>query len=192
MLDASGSGSSAGVISGIQWAVNDAKSKGRIGRAVANLSLGGAFSQASNDAVAAGTREGVFFGVAAGNSAVNAQSSSPASEPLACTVGATDRNDNLASYSNYGSVVDILAPGSNIISTWIRSTTDTNTISGTSMATPHVVGLASYLIALEGSKSPAALCTRIKSLSTKDKIRLGLLPALSGTPNALAYNNNGR
>lgn len=192
VLDASGSGSSAGVIQGIQWAVNDAKSKGRIGKAVANLSLGGGFSQASNDAVAAGTREGLFFGVAAGNSAMNAKTSSPASEPLACTVGATDKTDAIASYSNYGSIVDIFAPGSDIISTWIGSTTATNTISGTSMATPHTVGVAAYLLALEGARAPTALCDRIKTtLATKNKLRLGLIPTLSGSPNALLYNGNG-
>ena len=191
VLDASGGGTSASVLQGIQWTVNDAKSKGRIGKTVANLSLGGGFSQASNDAVAAGTREGVFFGVAAGNSAINAKTSSPASEPLACTVGATDKTDAIASYSNYGSIVDIFAPGSEIISTWIGGPSNTNTISGTSMATPHVVGLASYLLALEGSRAPGALCDRIKALSTKNKIKLGLLPTLSGSPNSLAYNGNG-
>lgn len=191
VLDASGSGTSAGVISGIQWAVNDAKTKGRIGKSVANLSLGGAFSQASNDAVAAGTREGLFFAVAAGNSAVNARTSSPASEPLVCTVGATDKTDAIASYSNYGSIVDIFAPGSEILSTWIGGTTATNTISGTSMASPHVAGLAAYLLALEPARAPGALCDRIKTLSTKSKLRLGLLPTLSGTTNSLAYNGNG-
>lgn len=131
------------------------------------------------------------MGVAAGNDGRSASLTSPASEPLACTVGATDKTDKLASYSNYGSIVDILAPGSEIISTWIRSTTDTNTISGTSMATPHVVGLAAYLLGLEGAKAPGPLCDRIKTLSTKNKIALGLLATLNRTPNALAYNGNG-
>jgi len=131
------------------------------------------------------------MGVAAGNDGRSAALTSPASEPSACTVGATDKNDALASYSNYGSIVDILAPGSEIISTWIRNPTDTNTISGTSMATPHVVGLAAYLLGLEGPRAPGALCDRIKTLSTKSKISLGLVPLLAGTKNNLAYNGNG-
>jgi subtilisin family serine protease len=110
---------------------------------------------------------------------------------LACTVGATDKTDAIASYSNYGSIVDIFAPGSEILSTWIGGTTATNTISGTSMASPHIAGLAAYLLGLEPVRAPGALCNRIKTLSTKSKLRLGLLPALSGTTNSLAYNGNG-
>lgn len=133
---------------GIQFAVSDAKSKNRIGKAVANLSLGGVFSQATNDAVAAAVTAGLFMGVAAGNDGGPALLTSPASEKTACTVGARDKNDARASYSNYGSVVDIFGPGTDIISTWIRSTTDTNTISGTSMATPHIVGLGELVPSL--------------------------------------------
>ncbi|KAH8591063.1 subtilase, partial [Bisporella sp. PMI_857] len=174
VLDSSGSGTSTGVISGIQWAVNDAKAKKRIGKAVANISLGGGYSRATNDAVAAATLAGLFMGVAAGNDNRNAMMNSPASEASACTVGASTRNDAKASFSNYGSVVDIFAPGTDIISTWITGDTSTNTISGTSMATPHIVGLAAYLLSLEGGE-PRKLCDRIKALATS-----GALSGVSG------------
>lgn len=112
---------------------------------------------------------------------------SPASAANAITVGATTSSDALASYSNYGSVVDILAPGSSITSTWIGSTSATNTISGTSMATPHITGLALYLIALEGLSNPAAVVSRLKALGTS-----GLISGVpSGTANLFAYNGNG-
>ncbi|KAH7309985.1 subtilase [Rhexocercosporidium sp. MPI-PUGE-AT-0058] len=199
VLDASGSGALSQVISGIEWAVNDMKSKGRVGKSLANLSLGGIFSQSTNTAVASAVQQGLFMGVAAGNDGRSASLTSPASEKSACTVGATDKNDARAPYSNYGSVVDIFAPGTDIISTWIRGPTDTNTISGTSMATPHIVGLGAYLIGLEGTRTPGALCDRIRSLATKNVlsgVTPGLLggllqPGLSGTPNLLAYNGNG-
>lgn len=191
VLDASGSGASSGVIMGIQWAANDMKSKGRVGKAVANLSLGGVFSQATNDAVAAAVDAGLFMGVAAGNDGTPAFLTSPASEPKACTVGATEIDDKQASYSNYGSVVDIFAPGTNITSTWNGSDDDTKSISGTSMATPHIVGLGAYLLTLEGSRTPAALCDRMASLATKGAITNNAVPALLGTKNLLAYNGNG-
>ena len=136
---------------------------------------------------------------AAGNDGRSAALTSPASEKSACTVGATDKNDARASYSNYGSVVDIFGPGTDILSTWINGPTDTNTISGTSMATPHIVGLGAYLIGLEGTRAPGPLCERIRTLATKDVLSgvtptgLGglLQPGLRGTPNLLAYNGNG-
>lgn len=189
VLDASGSGSSDGVLQGIQWAVNDAKSKGRSGKSVANLSLGGAPSPATNMAVAAAVRSGMFVAVAAGNSGLPAITSSPASEPSVCTVGATDKNDAKASFSNFGQLVDIWAPGVDVLSTWIGSDTATMTISGTSMASPHIAGLGAYLIGLEGTKTPAALCSRIAELSTKNKLS-GFIPIITGK-NQLAYNGNG-
>jgi len=170
VLDASGSGANSGVISGIEWAVNDAKSKGRIGRALANMSLGGVLNKATNQAVAAAVKAGLFMGIAAGNDGLPAALFSPASEKTACTVGATDKTDARASYSNFGSVVDIFAPGSEILSTWIDGPDDTNTISGTSMATPHVIGLGAYLIGLEGASQPQALCERIRQLATADAL----------------------
>lgn len=150
------------------------------------MSLGGSYSSAVNQAVRSATSAGLFFAVAAGNDGEDASNSSPASEASACTVGATDKNDVFASFSNYGSVVDILAPGVNILSTWNNG--GTNTISGTSMATPHITGLAAYLLGLEGSRTPSALCQRIQSLSGKNYI--SSVP--SGTVNDLSYNGSGQ
>lgn len=187
VLGSDGSGYNSDVIAGINWAVSNAQQNGRISRSVISMSLGGAYDSQSNNAVAQATQAGMFVAVAAGNDGKDASNYSPASERSACTVGATDINDNRASFSNYGSIVDIFAPGVNIQSTWIGSSTATNTISGTSMATPHIAGLAAYLLALEGARSPAALCSRIQSLATKNTIaNVG-----SGSPNYLAYNGNG-
>ncbi|EGP86979.1 subtilisin-like protease, partial [Zymoseptoria tritici IPO323] len=173
VLGALGTGLNSGVLAGIDWAINDARQKGRTARSVISMSLGGGFSQTTNDAVAAAVDAGVFTVVAAGNDGADASQTSPASEPFVFTVGATDRNDNRASFSNFGPVVDIFAPG-----------TATNTISGTSMACPHVAGLAAYIIGLEGTRTPAALGERLIELATKDVI----VAAGAGSPNALAYN----
>ncbi|KAF2758235.1 oryzin precursor [Pseudovirgaria hyperparasitica] len=186
VLDASGSGSNSGVLEGIAWAANDMKAKGRTGKAVGNLSLGGVFSQMTNDAAKAAIDQGLFLAIAAGNSGLPTITSSPASEKSACTVGAIDSTDTLASFSNWGALVDILAPGLNVTSTWNGSDDDTNTISGTSMATPHITGLGAYLLTLEGSRTPAALCKRIVDLSTMGAAK-GLTLKI-GTPNAIAYN----
>ncbi|WPH01167.1 subtilisin-like protein [Acrodontium crateriforme] len=188
VLNSNGQGSNSGVIAGIQYAVKDAKDKGRIGKAVANMSLGGAYSSMVNSAVAAAVQSGLFMAVAAGNDGVDAKNTSPASESSACTIGATDSNDNRASFSNYGSYVDVFAPGVGILSTWNRSPSDTNTISGTSMATPHITGLGAYLLGLEGPRSATALCQRIIDLSTKSVT----VNAGSGSPNRLAYNGDGQ
>jgi subtilisin family serine protease len=148
------------------------------------MSLGGTKSTAVNSAAANAVSAGVFFAVAAGNEAADASGSSPASELSVYTVGATDSSDRVASFSNYGSVVDIHAPGVSILSTWLNG--GTNSISGTSMATPHVAGLAAYILSLEGKVTPAALSSRLTTLSTKNKIT-GLR---SGTKNYLAFNGN--
>ncbi|KAK4504099.1 hypothetical protein PRZ48_005014 [Zasmidium cellare] len=190
VLSSEGSGTNAQVLAGIDWAVQDAKAKGRIGKAVANLSLGGIFSPMSNQAAAAAVQQGLFLAIAAGNSGLPTITSSPASEPSVCTVGATDANDNRASFSNYGLLVDIFAPGVNVTSTWIDGPDDTNTISGTSMATPHITGLGAYLLGLEGARTPDALCKRIQDLSTKNKINMGVA-ILPPSKNYLAYNGNG-
>lgn len=99
------------------------------------------------------------------------------------TVAASTSRNARASFSNYGSVVDIFAPGENIKSAWIGSNSATNTIDGTSMATPHIVGLAIYLQALEGLSSPGAVTNRIKELATS-----GVISNVRGSPNLLAYN----
>lgn len=185
VLDASGSGSNSGVIAGINFAAQDQKTRsGCSGKSVANMSLGGSKSTAVNSAAASAVSAGLFMAVAAGNDGANAANYSPASEPTVCTVGATDSSDRIASFSNYGSVVDIFGPGVSILSTWNNG--GTNTISGTSMATPHIAGLGAYLLALEGSRTPAALCSRIQTLSNKNKIS----GVPSGTVNYLAFNGN--
>jgi len=187
VLNSAGSGSNAGVIAGINWAVSDAKSKGITTKAVANMSLGGSYSSAVNNAVAAAVTAGISFAVAAGNDGANASNYSPASTPSAITVGSTTNTDARSSFSNYGSVVDVFAPGSNIKSAWIGSNSATNTISGTSMASPHVAGLAAYLIGLEGLSTPSAVTSRIIALA-----QTGLITSPgSGSPNRLVYNGSG-
>jgi oryzin len=167
------------------------------------MSLGGGYSSAINSAVKSTVGKGVTVVVAAGNDNDDASNYSPASEPTAITVGAIDAVDNRASFSNYGSVVDIFGAGVNILSSWIGSTTATNTISGTSMgmylhllwsknlanietATPHIAGLAAYLIALEGISSPAAVQSRIKALATN-----GMVVNSQSANNLIGYNGNG-
>ncbi len=176
--------SSSGVIAGINFVAQDVATRSCPKGAVANMSLGGGKSAAVNSAAAALISAGVFLAVAAGNSADDARFYSPASEPTVCTVGATESGDDIAYYSNYGSLVDIFAPGTDVLSTWIGSSTATNTISGTSMATPHITGLGAYLLALLGAKTPQALCSYIQSTAQKNV----LTGIPSGTVNALAFN----
>lgn len=142
VLGADGSGSNSGVLKGIDWAVQNAKDNNHIARTVLSMSLGGPFSQVTNDAITEAVAEGAFVAVAAGNENEDASTSSPASAPEACTVGATTDGDVRADFSNYGELVDIFAPGQDITSAWIGSSKATNTISGTSMACPHIAGLA--------------------------------------------------
>jgi subtilisin family serine protease len=170
VLDTQGSGSYAGVIAGINWAVNDAVEKGYIGKSAASMSLGGGRSNAVNDAVAAGVRAGLPFTVAAGNSyKSDACNYSPASEPSAYTVGASDSSDKLAYFSNIGPCVDIIAPGVDILSTWINS--GTLSISGTSMATPHVAGVFALALAEKKFNSPNELYEFVSSIARPRKIK---------------------
>ncbi|KAB5583627.1 peptidase S8/S53 domain-containing protein [Coniochaeta sp. 2T2.1] len=186
VLDSSGSGSTSGVIAGMNYVTTDSKTRSCPNGTVANMSLGGGTSTAINSAAKAMVSAGVFLAVAAGNDNVNAANTSPANEPSVCTVGATTSADARASYSNYGSAVDIFAPGTNILSTWNTGTSATNTISGTSMATPHIAGLGAYLLTLLGKKTPAALCAYIVSTAQS-----GILSGIpSGTVNKLAFNGN--
>ncbi|KAK9416367.1 putative Peptidase S8/S53 domain-containing protein [Seiridium unicorne] len=175
------------ILDGYNWAVDDIVDNGRESVSAISMSLGGSYSATFNNAVNAAYTSGVLTVVAAGNDATDASSTSPASAANAVTVGAIDSSWAQAYYSNYGSVLDVYAPGSAILSAWIGSDTATNTISGTSMATPHVTGLALYLIALEGLSTPAAVIARIKALATSGEITdIG-----SGSPNLIAYNGNG-
>jgi Subtilisin-like serine proteases len=180
VLDCSGSGSTAGVIAGIDW-VTAQKNANRSVPSAANMSLGGGFSTTLNQAVANSTAAGVVYGVAAGNSTADACNSSPSSEPSAITVGATDINDGFASFSNFGSCVDINAPGVNITSAWYTSNTATNTISGTSMATPHVVGA----IALYLQVNPTATAAQVDAALKANASTTSSVPA--GTTNKLLY-----
>ncbi|KAF9496181.1 peptidase 1 [Pleurotus eryngii] len=181
VLSDAGSGTVADIVSGLNFVLSSARSSGR--PTIVSMSLGGGASTALDNAVASLTSGGVHVVVAAGNSNTDAGTTSPARAPSAITVGASTITDARASFSNFGSVVDVFAPGQDVISSWIGSTTATNRISGTSMATPHVAGLAAYLIGLNGNSSPAALSTTIKSLSLKSV--LSGIP--SGTLNDLAH-----
>ncbi|KAK6215760.1 subtilase [Colletotrichum tabaci] len=181
------SASTSVILAGYNWAVNDITSKGRASKSVINMSLGGPVSSAWTTAINSAYTSGVTTVVAAGNEAQNAANVSPASAANAITVGAITSTWAIASYSNYGTVLDIFAPGSSILSTWIGSTTATNTISGTSMASPHVAGLVNYLQSVEGLATPALIVARLKALATPNKIT----GTLNGSPNLIAYNGAG-
>jgi subtilisin family serine protease len=186
VLDCRGSGSYSGVIAGIDWMV-DSVMDGEVSNgtkpAVANMSLGGGKSTAMNSAVAGAVTNGVIMVVAAGNSSADACNYSPSSEPSAITVGATTSSDARSSYSNYGSCVDIFAPGSSITSAWNTGSNATNTISGTSMASPHVAGAAALALQVNPSALPAAIGTMIVDNATAN-----LLTSVgAGSPNRLLY-----
>ncbi|WP_197320185.1 S8 family peptidase [Saccharomonospora sp. NB11] len=176
VLDANGSGTTAGVIAGVDWVAENAS-----GPAVANMSLGGGADAALDEAVRGAISAGVTFGVAAGNESSDASYSSPARVSEAITVAASDDSDAEASFSNYGSVVDIYAPGVDITSAWHDGST--NTISGTSMATPHVVGAAALYLADNPSASPSAVESALTSSATEDVIS----NPTGSTPNRLLY-----
>lgn len=182
VLNCSGSGTWSGVIAGIDWAANSS-----LRPAVANMSLGGGLSSSVNAAVAGAVSKGVVMAVAAGNDNANACSYSPASEPSAITVGATTSADARASYSNYGSCVDIFAPGSSITSAWNTGPTATNTISGTSMATPHVAGVAALALQANPGATPAAVASWIVANATANRIS----STGTGSPNLLLYSLGG-
>ncbi|OLN92804.1 Alkaline protease 1-like protein 1 [Colletotrichum chlorophyti] len=166
VLDGDGAGSNSGVLAGMQFVIDDVEKKNLTGKAVMNMSLGGSASQAVNRAIQALNNAGIVPVVAAGNENQDAGNTSPASAPSAITVGAIDaRNDRKASFSNFGSSVDIFAPGVNILSVGITSNTATNTLSGTSMASPHVAGLAAYLMSLENLNTVKEVTDRMLSLA---------------------------
>ncbi|KAI0160446.1 peptidase S8/S53 domain-containing protein [Xylariaceae sp. FL1272] len=187
-FDSSGSSSVSIILNGFNWAAKDIVDKGRQQKAVINMSIGGPLSPAFNQAVKAAFQTGVLSIAAAGNDGTDAAQFSPGSAPEAITVSALDPNWRFAGFSNYGSFVDIAAPGVNILSTWIGSDTATNTISGTSMAAPHISGLALYFMGYySGLTSPQAVTALITYFTTEHKI--GNLPA--NTVDRVAYNGNG-
>ncbi|QEV17260.1 S8 family peptidase [Streptomyces alboniger] len=178
VLDNDGSGTTAGVIAGIDWVTGHHAAGAP---AVANMSLGGGASTSLDNAVKNSIADGVTYAVAAGNEGVNASSSSPARVPAAITVGATGSNDARASWSNYGSVLDIFAPGVSIKAGWHTGDTATNTISGTSMATPHVAGAAAIYLAGHTSATPAQVSSALVNGATPSVVTS---PG-SGSPNRL-------
>lgn len=187
VLDNQGSGTTSGVIAGVDWVTANAQKP-----AVANMSLGGGASSSLDDAVRNSINSGVTYGLAAGNGDFigrpqDACDGSPSRVLEGITVGATDKNDSEASFSNYGTCVDILAPGVSITSAWHTGDTDTNTISGTSMATPHVVGAAALYLAANTGASPAQVSDALTSNASKDKIALHSASQSGGTPNLLLY-----
>lgn len=180
VLSDAGSGSMSGVMDGIDWVAQQVSSNKR--PSVANLSLGGGYSEAQNEAVEAAVKAGVSMIVAAGNDDKDACDYSPASAESAITVAASDSNNKRAYYSNYGSCVDIFGPGSEITSAWIGSPSATNTISGTSMASPHVCGTAAKYLSEDTSLTPAQITSKILAQASTDEIS-----DVKGSPNLMAY-----
>ncbi|KNB07705.1 hypothetical protein FOXG_08795 [Fusarium oxysporum f. sp. lycopersici 4287] len=186
VLDKTGSGTMAGVIQGLQWTVKNAKARGVTKKAVINMSLGGYYTAAVNDAVKAATDAGLTVVVAAGNSDDDASYYSPASAPSAITVGAVESSNYRTAWSNYGSLVDIFAPGSGVLSAWHLSDSGSRYLSGTSMAAPHVAGLAAYFISKEGIRGSAAVTQRILTAAIPN-----VVSDPNGSNNRLAYNAGG-
>jgi len=185
VLDARGSGQTSDVIGGIEFvAVEGPKKAKKGGLSVANMSLGGGKSRAIDNAVKAAIEAGIVFAVAAGNSAGDACKLSPAGVEEAVTVAASDKNDNLASFSEKGKCVDIIAPGVDITSTW-NKLGGINTISGTSMASPHVAGVLALAIAEGNFTTPAQVKDYLKAIASKDRIKGNLRQ----TPNSLLFDN---
>lgn len=204
VLRSNGSGSMSDVVKGVEFAAKshqDAVKKGKKGfkGSTANMSLGGGKSTALDLAVNAAVKAGLHFAVAAGNENQDAANTSPASAELAITVGASTISDARAYFSNYGSTVDIFAPGLNIVSTYIGSDSATATLSGTSMASPHIAGLLTYYLSLQPG-ADSEFFVSDKGVSTtqlkKNLIAFGSKGLLSdipedGTPNILAFNGAG-
>lgn len=183
VLDCNGSGTTAGVIAGVDWVTANAKKP-----AVANMSLGGSANTSLDNAVKKSIASGVSYSIAAGNGNIiglpaNACNYSPARVPEAITVGATDSADRRASFSNYGTCLDLFAPGVNITSAWKDNDTATNTISGTSMATPHTVGVAALYLSTHPTATPAQVRDAVVNNATNGKVQ----DPRTGSPNKLLH-----
>jgi subtilisin family serine protease len=178
VLGDDGSGTTEQVVAGIDWVTQN-----HTGPSVANMSLGGGADEALDTAVRNSVASGVTYAIAAGNSSADANGFSPARVTEAITVAASDINDAQADFSNFGNVVDLYAPGVDITSSWNDSDTGTNTISGTSMATPHVAGAAVLFLSANPQAAPADVATALTGAATPDKIT----NASPDTPNLLLY-----
>ncbi|WP_083737585.1 S8 family peptidase [Amycolatopsis keratiniphila] len=165
VLDANGSGTTEGVVAGVDWVAANAK-----GPSVANMSLGGGADDALDAAVKGAIDKGVTFALAAGNESSDAGTTSPARVKEAITVAASDKTDKQASFSNYGSVVDLYAPGVDITSSWATGDDATNTISGTSMAAPHVAGAAALYLSAHPDATPAQVAEGLVGAAADGKI----------------------
>lgn len=182
VLDCTGSGSLSGVIAGLDWIIAHHQSGVP---AVANMSLGSGASSSLDAAVQSVINDGVSVVVAAGNSNLDACTTSPARAPSALTVAATTSTDARASYSNFGTCVDIFAPGSSITSAWSTSNTATSTISGTSMAAPHVSGAVAALLTISPTLSPSGVASAVTGGAT-----VGVVSSVgAGSPNRLLFLN---
>jgi subtilisin family serine protease len=181
VLSCAGTGLTSWVIAGVDWVTGNHQAGQP---AVANMSLGGGVNAALDQAVRNSIADGVAYGVAAGNDNVDACTSSPADVPTAMTVGATDTTDTRASFSNFGSCVDWFAPGVNITSDWYLTDSSTNTISGTSMATPHTVGVAALYLQSNPSAQPAAVSSALGGLTTN-----GIVKNSNSANNNLLFTN---
>jgi aqualysin 1 len=180
VLDCEGSGTLSGVIGGINWVSADHASGTP---AVANVSLGGAPSTALDNAVTSSLRDGVTYAVAAGNDGGSACATSPARTKGAITVGATKSNDYRAGFSNYGSCLDLFAPGGSIRSAFPSSDSATALMSGTSMASPHVAGAAALYLQRHPSATPGTVRNAVVGAATTSTV----IAAGSGSPNRLLY-----
>jgi len=178
VLDCNGYGTISGVVAGIDWVTANA-----VKPAVANMSLGGGASSAIDAAVNNSINSGVTYVVAAGNESTNACNRSPARVPAAITVGATTNTDARPSYSNFGRCLDIFAPGSGITSAWYTSDTASASLTGTSMASPHVAGAAALVLSRNPSATPAQVRDTIVGQGTTGVVS----NAGSGSPNVLLY-----